>query len=69
MHNEKFGNYSPDDIMAARWKRMRWLRHVECRRRMRNAYINLTGKSDGKRSLGTRRRRWDENRATRSGKN
>jgi hypothetical protein len=48
---------------------MRGLIHVVRNGKMRYEYINLVGKSDWKRLLGTGRRRWNENITRRSGKN
>jgi hypothetical protein len=40
---------------------MRWAGHAAHMRQMINAYKLLVGKPDGKRPLGTLRRRWEDN--------
>jgi hypothetical protein len=42
-------------------RRMRWAGHVVQMGEKRNAYTILVGKSEGKRSLGRPRRRWEDN--------
>jgi len=41
--------------------RTRWAGRVACMGEVRNAYIILVGKPDGKRPLGESRRRWKDN--------
>jgi hypothetical protein len=48
-------------IRMIKSKRMRWAGHVAHKREMRNVYKILVGKLEGKRPLGRRRRRWDDN--------
>jgi hypothetical protein len=40
---------------------MRWAGYVACMGEMKNAYIILVGKPEGKRPLGRFRRRWEDN--------
>jgi hypothetical protein len=40
---------------------MRWAGHVAHMGEKRNAYRNLVGKPEGKRPLGSHRRRWEDN--------
>jgi hypothetical protein len=40
-------------------RRVRWVRHVACIGE--NAHMILVGKPEGKRPLGTPRRRWEDN--------
>jgi hypothetical protein len=42
-------------------RRMRWAGHVARMGEMRNAYMILVGKPEGKRPLGSPRRRWVDN--------
>jgi hypothetical protein len=42
-------------------RRMRWAGHVARMREKRNAYRILVGKPEGKKPLGTPRRRWEDN--------
>jgi hypothetical protein len=42
-------------------RRMRWVGHVARMGEKRNAYRLLVGKPDGKRPLGSLRRRWVDN--------
>jgi hypothetical protein len=42
-------------------RRMRWAGHIARMGAKRNAYRVLVGKSEGKRPLGRRRRRWVDN--------
>jgi hypothetical protein len=42
-------------------RNMRWVRHVEGIRKLRNAYIILVGKPEVRRPLGRPRRRWPNN--------
>jgi hypothetical protein len=41
--------------------RTKWLGHVARSKELRNAYKILVGKPAGKRPLGRRRRRWEDN--------
>jgi hypothetical protein len=40
---------------------MRWEGHVACMRVKRDVYRILVGKPEGKRPIGRRRRRWEDN--------
>jgi len=40
---------------------MRWAGHVACMGKMRGVYRVLVGKPEGKRPLGRRRHRWEDN--------
>jgi hypothetical protein len=42
-------------------RRLRWVGHIEDMGDMKNAYKILVGKPEGKRPLGTPRRRWEGN--------
>jgi hypothetical protein len=63
LHNEELHNLcaSPDFIRVIKSWRMRWAERVACMGEMRNTYKILFGKPEGKRSLRTLRRRWDDN--------
>jgi len=39
-------------------KRMRWARHVACMGKKRNVYMDLMGKTEGRRPFGANRYRW-----------
>jgi hypothetical protein len=52
---------SPNIIRVIISKRMRWVRHVADIGEMRNRYKILVGKPEGKRPLGRRRHRWEDN--------
>jgi hypothetical protein len=51
----------PDIIRMIKSRRMRWAGHVERMEQTRNAYRILVGKPEGKRPLGSPRRRWVAN--------
>jgi hypothetical protein len=63
LHNEKQHNlYSSQRIIRMiELRRVRWAEHVACMGERRNAYRILVGKPEGKRSLGRRERRWEDN--------
>jgi hypothetical protein len=63
LHNEDDHSLyaSPNIIQVMKSRRVRWARHVARMGEMRNAYIILVGKSEGKRPLGRPRRRWEDN--------
>jgi hypothetical protein len=63
LHNEEFHNSysSPNIIRMIKSRRMRWEGHVARMGETRNEYRILVGKSEGKRPLGTSRRRWIDN--------
>jgi hypothetical protein len=63
LHNEELHNlYSlPNIIRMIKSKRMRWAGHVARMGELRNVYMILVGKPEGKRPLGRPRRRWVDN--------
>jgi hypothetical protein len=63
LHNEELHNFyaSPNIIRAIKSRRMRWAGHVTLRGEMRNGYIILVGKHEGKRQLGTPSHGWEDN--------
>jgi hypothetical protein len=63
LHNEELHNLysSPSIIRIIKLRRMRLAGHVERMREKKNAYRILVGKPEGKRPLGTPRRRWVNN--------
>jgi hypothetical protein len=59
LHNEEFHNsYSSPNIRMIESRRMRWVRHVACMGKMKNAYKILVGKPEEERPLGSHRHRW-----------
>jgi hypothetical protein len=52
---------SPNIIRVIKSRRMTWKVHVACMGEMRNAYNILVGKLEGKRPLGSPKRRWEDN--------
>jgi hypothetical protein len=62
-HNEELHNLysSPSIIRVINSRRMRWAGHAARMGERRNAYRILVGKPDGKRPLGSPRRRWVDN--------
>jgi hypothetical protein len=40
---------------------MRWVRHVACMGKNRNAFRVMVGKPEGRRPLGRHRNRWENN--------
>jgi hypothetical protein len=63
LHNEGIHNlYTlPDIIRVIKSRRVRWARHIARMGEMRSACIILVVRPEGKRSLGRRRRRWEDN--------
>jgi hypothetical protein len=63
LHTEELnGLYSPSNIIrVTKSRRMRWPGHVARMRESKGAYKVLVGKSEGKRSFGRLRRRWEDN--------
>jgi hypothetical protein len=63
LHNEEPRNFcaSPNVIRAIKSRKIRWAGLVAQMREMRNAYINLIGKSEGRKPLGRPWRRWEDN--------
>jgi hypothetical protein len=52
---------SPSVIRVIKSRRMRWEGHVARMGERSNVYSVLVGKPEGKRLLGRRRRRWEDN--------
>jgi hypothetical protein len=63
LRNEELGDLysSPSIIRILKSRRMRWEGHVARMGEKRNMYRLLVGKPEGKRPLGTPRRRWANN--------
>jgi hypothetical protein len=62
LHNEKLHNlyYSPSVIRMIKSRTMRWAGHV-VRIEKKNAYRSLAATPEGRRLLGTPRRKWVDN--------
>jgi hypothetical protein len=52
---------SPNIIRVIKSRRMRWMGHVICMGGDEKCIQNLVGKPEGKRLLGRRRCRWEDN--------
>jgi len=63
LHSEKLNILysSPNIIRITQSRRMRWTGHVACMGERRDADRVLVRKLEGRRQLGTRRRRWEDN--------
>jgi hypothetical protein len=63
LHDEELhGSYSsPSIVRVIKPRRMRWAGHVARMGEVRGAYNILVGRSDGRRSLGRPRPRWEDN--------
>jgi hypothetical protein len=63
LHNEELHNLysSPNVIRMIKSKRMRWAEYVARMTETRNACRILVGKPEGRRPLGSPRRRWVDN--------
>jgi hypothetical protein len=63
LHNEELhGLYSsPSIIRVIKARRKRWAGHVARMVEVRGAYNILVGRPEGRRPLGRRRRRWEDN--------
>jgi hypothetical protein len=63
LHNEELhGLYSsPSIVKMIKSRIMRWAGHVARMGEVRGAYNILVGRPEGKRPLGTPRRRWEDN--------
>jgi hypothetical protein len=62
LHNEELHNLhsSPDIFRQVKSRRMRWAGHVAHMGEERKVFKVLVGKTEGKRSLGRPRRRWED---------
>ena len=60
LHNEELNDLysSPNIVRGIKSRRMRWAGHVARMGEERGVYRVLVGKSEGRRPLGRRRRRW-----------
>jgi hypothetical protein len=63
LHNEELNDLysSPTIVGVIKSRRMRWAGHVARMGEGRDVYRVLVGKPKGKRPLGGRRRRWEDN--------
>jgi hypothetical protein len=63
LHNDQFHSLysSPNIVRVIKSRRMRWTGHVTRVGEGRGVYRVLLGRSEGKRSLGRPRRRWEDN--------
>jgi hypothetical protein len=63
MHNEELNDLycSHNIVWVIKSRRMRWAGHVTRMGKRRGACRVLVGKPEGKRPLGKRRRRWEDN--------
>jgi hypothetical protein len=48
-------------VQVIKSRRMRWAGHVTCMGEGRGVYRGLVGKPEGRRPLGRRRHRWEDN--------
>jgi hypothetical protein len=62
LHNEELQNLcpSPDTIRQIKSRIMMWVRLVACMREERKLYKSSTEELEGKRPLGSPRRRWED---------
>ena len=62
LHNEELNSlYSSPNIVVIKSRRMRWAGHVARMEEGRGVHKVLVGKPEGKRPLGRRKRRWEDN--------
>jgi hypothetical protein len=63
IHNEELNDLcgSPSNFLVIKSRRVRWAGHVALMGERRGVYRVLVGKTEGKRSLGRPRRRWEDN--------
>jgi hypothetical protein len=63
LHNEELHNLytSLNIIRVTKSRRMKWAEHVAGMGNVRNAYKILVGKPDGKKPVGRRRRKCEDN--------
>jgi hypothetical protein len=61
LHNEELHNMytSPNITRVIKSREMKWVGHVACMEEMRNAYIILVGRPEGKKPLGRSKSRWE----------
>ena len=63
LHNEELNDLycSPNIVRVIKSRRMRWAGHVARMEEGRGVHKVLVGKPEGKRPLGRRKRRWEDN--------
>ena len=63
LHNEELNDLycSPNIVQVIKSRRMRWAGHIARIGERRGVYSVLVGNSEGKRTLGSPRRRWEDN--------
>jgi hypothetical protein len=63
LHNDELHNLhsSPNIVRVIKSRRVRWAGHVARMEEGRGVYRVLVGRTEGKRPLGRRRRRWEGN--------
>ena len=63
LHNEELDDLycSPNAVQEIKSRSMRWVGHVACVGERSGIYRVLVGKPEGKRPLGRRRHRWEDN--------
>jgi hypothetical protein len=63
LHNGKLNDLygSPSNFLVIKSRRVRWAGHVALMGERRGLYRVMVGKTEGKRSLGRPRRRWEAN--------
>ena len=63
LHNEELNDLysSPNIVRVIKSRRMRWAGHMARMEEGRGVHKVLVGKPEGKRPLGRRRRRWEDN--------
>jgi len=63
IHNEELNELrsSPNIILVIISRRMKWVGQVACMGERRSAYRILVGRSEGRKTLGRPRHRWEDN--------
>jgi hypothetical protein len=63
LHNDELHSLysSPNIVRVIKWRGMRWVGHAERTGQGRCVYRVLVGRPEGKRPLGRRRSRWEDN--------
>jgi hypothetical protein len=62
LHNLELNDlYSSKIVRVIKWRRMRWVGHVSRMEEGRGVYRVLVWNVEGKRPLGSPRRRWEDN--------